>query len=112
METWLCSELMGPISSYSTCKSLARIYNMYGIDSCDHSLVHVYFIAQQLSDSLTPRTSYPVSCPQCQYGPFIASVKGGRAGYDSLLDSDLLLDSEGRPRASIKEERVEGEGAV
>ena len=79
---------------------------MNGIDNCDRSLVHVYFIAQQLPDSLAPRASYSVSCPQCQYGPFTASVKGGRASYDSLLDSA------GRPRVSMKEERVEGEGAV
>lgn len=79
---------------------------MTGFDNCDHSLVHVYFTAQQLSDSLTSGDSYPVSCPQCQYGPFTAAMKGGGASYNSLLDSA------GRLSASMEEERVEGEGVV
>ena len=106
MEKWLCLVLMGPISSYSTCKPHARIHIMHGIDDCDRRSVHVYFTAKQLSDSLTPGASFPTSCPQCQYGPFTGAVKGGRAGYDSLLDSA------GRPRSSTEEERVEGEEAV
>lgn len=70
------------------------------------SLIHVYFTAQQLSEAIAPGASYPSSCPQCQYGPFTVAVKRGvRGDYEPLLD-------EGRPRASVDEERNEGESAV
>ncbi|KAF2796920.1 hypothetical protein K505DRAFT_358888 [Melanomma pulvis-pyrius CBS 109.77] len=70
-------------------------------------LVHVYFTAQQLSEAIAPGASYPSSCPQCQYGPFTVAVKRGvRGGYEPLLDG------EGAPRASVDEDRNEGDSAV
>jgi hypothetical protein len=75
------------------------------------SLIHLYFVARQLSDALTAGPSYPVSCPQCQHGSFsVGSLRFGpnlKQGYAPLLDGD------GEPRTSNEERRAsDGEAMV
>lgn len=70
------------------------------------SLIHSYFVAQQLLDAFSPGSSYPSTCPQCQNRSFsmgtIKLVSGLREGYAPLLDQ------EGEPRTSVKGPREGG----
>ncbi|KAF2735854.1 hypothetical protein EJ04DRAFT_534003 [Polyplosphaeria fusca] len=50
-------------------------------------LIHLFFVAQQIWESLTPGAHYVQSCPQCQFGPFEAIPRAAR-GYAPLLDGN------------------------
>jgi hypothetical protein len=67
----------------------------------------------QLQDALSPGSSYPSSCPQCQNSSFsvgsikLSKVTGGlKDGYAPLLDR------EGEPRTSVEESGVTEDGEM
>jgi len=79
----------------------------------ERSLCHCYFVWRALEDALSPGSSGPTSCPQCQNFSFtignvkLASVATGlRDGYTPLLDRG------GEPRGSAEESRLNEDGEM
>ncbi|KAF1850199.1 uncharacterized protein K460DRAFT_300978 [Cucurbitaria berberidis CBS 394.84] len=73
-------------------------------------LIHLYFVARQLSDALTPGSSYPMSCPQCQNGSF--SVGNITLGPGPRSDYTPLLDEGEQSRNSAEGEQVNGSASI
>ncbi|KAH7381190.1 hypothetical protein DE146DRAFT_728829 [Phaeosphaeria sp. MPI-PUGE-AT-0046c] len=66
-------------------------------------LTHLYFVGKQLQESLSPGSSYPMSCPQCQDKSFsVGKIRLGGATQGIRDGYAPLLDGEGEPRASAE----------
>jgi len=74
------------------------------------SLVHLYFVLDQLKEALERGQTYPTSCPQCRSGTISFSVGGFQFGKDYSFGGGAregskngyapLLDGDGEPRVS------------
>lgn len=84
------------------------------------SLIHIYFVANQISEALAAGQSYPTSCPQCQHSSFSVTVGNYQFGVglkngpnDGTKNGYApLLDGEGEPRVSTDERANGGESMV
>jgi hypothetical protein len=77
------------------------------------SLIHLYFVGTQLRESLSPGSSYPLSCPQCHNSSFsVGSIR--LAGVAAGLKDGYapLLDGEGEPRRNMEESRAVEDGEM
>ncbi|RMZ68759.1 sugar transporter [Pyrenophora seminiperda CCB06] len=99
-----CDDGMIMLGTYCTNFLICNLYVIHhrsGPDCANIcSLIHVYFVVNQLLDALQPGPAYPMSCPQCQNGSF--SVGNFKVGA-RLQGYAPLLDRTDEPRNSVHE---------
>ena len=99
-----CDDGMIMLGTYCTNFLICNLYAVHDQFCPDTantpSLIHLYFVVNQLLDALQPGSAYPMSCPQCQDRRFsVGNIKIGAR----LQDYSPLLDRSGEPRNSVEE---------